>query len=471
MRITFHGAAREVTGSCHQIFCGKSSILVDCGLFQGGGRDRNADAFQFKPSEIDAVVLTHAHIDHSGRLPLLAKRGFSGPIYAHPATRDLCKILLRDSAFIHEKDAEWENRRRASKGEDAVEPLYSQEDAERVMRQFKTIPYAVEQQILTNFSVCFRDAGHILGSSIAELTVGTGARSRKLVFSGDLGHTGTPILRDPEYVKQADLVLMESTYGDREHRMWDATWSELGEIFNTANHENGNILIPAFAVGRTQELLYAFQQHFEEWNLARWKIYLDSPLAIEATQIYRDHQEVYDAEANAAVRKEGASLDLANLEFCPDAEDSMRLNEMKSGAIIIAGSGMCTGGRIRHHLKHHGVRESCQVIMVGFQAEGTLGRILVDGKRDVRIYGEDVHLAAKFHTIGGLSAHADATGLASWYGFFENRPPLVLIHGEKKAMDSLADRLQKEFSPPRLLCPEPGESVDLEQLLGLPASA
>ncbi len=466
MRLSFHGAAREVTGSCHQVDCGESTILVDCGLFQGKNDERNADAFQFHPDQIDAVVLTHAHIDHSGRLPLLAKRGFRGPIYAHPATRDLCQILLRDSAFIHEKDAEWESRRRAKKGKDPVEPLYTQQDAELVMKQFKTIPYAQEQKILPNFSVCFRDAGHILGSSIVELTTCTGEHRRKLVFSGDLGHSGTPILRDPVNLEQADLVLMESTYGDREHRAWDATWSELGEILNAANHENGNILIPAFSVGRTQELLYAFQQHYEEWNLGRWKIYLDSPLAIEATKIYRGHHEVYDAEAEAVVRQQGSSLDLPNLEFCPDVEDSMRLNDMASGAIIIAGSGMCTGGRIRHHLQHHGVRPNCQVIIVGFQAQGTLGRALVDGKRDVRLYGEEVHLAAKVHTIGGLSAHADATGLASWYGHFKNRPPLVLIHGEEKAMDALAERLRQEFSPPTILCPQPGESVDLNHLLG-----
>jgi metallo-beta-lactamase family protein len=460
-RLEIHGAAREVTGSCHRVVLGESSFLLDCGLFQGENQQRNFEPFPFTPADIDAVVLSHAHIDHSGRLPLLVKRGFRGPIYTHPATRDLCRIMLRDSAYIHEREAEWENSRRRRSGKEPIPPLYTQADAEKAIEHFEPMEYSEEREILPGVRVRLRDAGHILGAAIVELWLAGAKRRRKLVFSGDLGHRGKPLLRDPESVEEADLVMLESTYGDREHRSWEATWRELGEILAAADHERGNVLIPAFAVGRTQQLLYAFQRHFDEWGLDRWKIYLDSPLAIEATEIYARHSEVYDADARRAHRESGSLFRLPNFELCPSAEDSARLNELKSGAIIIAGSGMCTGGRIKHHLKHHAVRRGCHVVIVGFQARGTLGRALVDGAEQVRLYGEDVRIAAKIHTIGGLSAHADVKQLGEWYGHFRERPTIALVHGEPEPMDELARHLEREYGPREILRPKPGEVIDL----------
>jgi len=460
-RLECHGAAREVTGSCHRVVLGEHSVLLDCGLFQGEAQERNKQPFPFSPGEIDAVVLSHAHIDHSGRLPLLVKQGFRGPIYTHPATRDLCSIMLRDSAYIHEREAAWENRQRRRKGQEPIEPLYTQEDAEKAMEQFEVLDYGEARDILPRIRVRLRDAGHILGAAIVELWLDAQKRPRKLVFSGDLGHRNKPLLCDPEPVEEADLVVLESTYGDREHRSWEATWRELGEILEAADHEKGNILVPAFAVGRTQQLLYAFQRHFDEWRLDRWKIFLDSPLAIEATEVYARHSDVYDPAALRAHRESGSLFELPNFELCPDAEDSMKLNEQKSGAIIIAGSGMCTGGRIKHHLKQHAVRPGCHLVITGFQARGTLGRALVDGTKRVRLYGDEVHIAAQVHTVGGLSAHADLTGLAAWYGCFRGRPPVALVHGEPEPMDELARHLKREHRPRKIVCPRAGESVEL----------
>ncbi|MCP5068636.1 MAG: MBL fold metallo-hydrolase, partial [bacterium] len=452
-RLEFHGAAREVTGSCHRVVFGELSLLLDCGLFQGEKLERNRQPFPFSPGKIDAVVLSHAHIDHSGRLPLLVKQGFQGPIYTHPATRDLCSIMLRDSAYIHEREAAWVNRERRRKGKEPIEPLYTKEDAEKAMGQFEVLDYGEDREILPRVRVCLRDAGHILGAAIVELWLAARKRPRKLVFSGDLGHRSKPLLCDPELVEEADLVVLESTYGDREHRSWEATWRELGEILEAADHEKGNILVPAFAVGRTQQLLYAFQRHFDEWRLDRWSIFLDSPLAIEATDVYARHSEVYDPAARRAHRESGSLFELPNFELCPEAEDSMKLNELKSGAIIIAGSGMCTGGRIRHHLKQHAVSRGCHLVIAGFQARGTLGRALVDGTKRVRLYGEEVRIAAQVHTIGGLSAHADLTGLSAWYGNLRGSPPVALVHGEPEPMDKLARHLKREHRPRKILCP------------------
>lgn len=461
MHLEFHGAAREVTGSCCRVDLGDTSLLVDCGLFQGREQSHNRRPFPFSPAELGAVVLSHAHIDHSGRIPLLVKQGFRGTIYAHRATLDLCELLLRDSAHIHEQEARWENRRRKSAGRELVRPLYTQADVEAALRLFHPLEYGEELQILPQAKVRLRDAGHILGSAVVELWVTQGERRKKVVFSGDLGHSDKPVLCDPEPVETADLVVLESTYGDRKHRSWDATWQELGEIFEAADHARGNILIPSFAVGRTQQLLYAFQRHSRAWGLERWKIYLDSPLAIEATKVYARHAEVYDPAARRAHEEFGSPFELPNLESCPRAEDSMRLNGLRSGAILIAGSGMCTGGRIKHHLKHHAVHPGCQVLIVGFQAQGTLGRALVDGARDVQLYGEQVHIAARIHTVGGLSAHADAAGLADWYGRIDGHPPVVLVHGEPRPMDALARRLQEEHAPREIFRPEIGQTVPL----------
>jgi len=462
MHIEFHGAAGEVTGSCYLITVGGRRILLECGLVQGSRKNeaRNADPFPFDPSTIDAMVLSHAHIDHSGRIPFLVKSGFKGRVYTQKASRDLCRIMLKDAAFLNEKECEWENRKRERKGLKLVEPLYSVQDAQAALRHFKGIDYGVKKKIAPGVTLRLSDAGHILGSAVVELWLEENGARRKLAFSGDLGTPGKPILRDPTHIESADFVVMESTYGDRLHRSIDETHREVVEIVKQAETARGNIIIPAFAVGRTQQLLYEFAKHFNDWNLGRWQIFLDSPMAIEATTVYTRHTELYDAESTRLWKMNQRHSLLPNLHLSRTPNQSMQLNKIRSGAIIIAGSGMCTGGRIKHHLKHNVWRHHCHVVIVGYQAEGTLGRALVDGARHIRLWGETLRVNAKVHTIGGLSAHADQSGLVDWYAHFTGRPPLVLVHGEPQAMDILAERIQTEVGTSAHKA-EPGERIDL----------
>jgi metallo-beta-lactamase family protein len=464
MEIQFLGAAREVTGSCHLVRCGDRRLLIDCGLIQGAPADeaRNRAPFPFTAGDIDAVVLTHAHLDHSGRLPLLVKAGFRGPVYTHRATRDLCHIMLKDAAFLNEKDAEHENRRRQREGKRPVEPLYTRSDAEKAMRQFQVFDYHIERQILPGIRVTLQDAGHILGSAIVELWLEENGRLRKLAFSGDLGHAGAPILRNPEAVREADLVVLESTYGNREHRAWKDTLAELGEVFREARRGDGNILIPAFAIGRTQELIYFLKNHGREWGIDQWTIFLDSPMAIEATEVYARHWKLFDTETTRRRKKNGDTFTMPNLHFSRTPAQSMAINRVRAGAIVIAGSGMCTGGRIRHHFKHNLWREQCHVIFAGFQARGTLGRQLVDGAKTVRLWDETIRVAAKIHTVGGLSAHAGQSGLLNWYRNFNRHPAVALVHGEPEPMDALARRLRALRAS--VLTPEATQRIDLLSL-------
>lgn len=446
MKLTFYGATREVTGSCYLLEVGGHRLLVDCGLIQGSPKHErhNRDPFAFDPSRIDAVVLTHAHLDHSGRLPLLIKRGFRGWIYTHRATVDLCRIMLEDAGYLNEKEALWENRKRERKGLKPVEPLYSRREAQLSERQFVALEYAETKEIVPGVRVTLHDAGHILGSAIAALDLTEGNIRRRVVFSGDLGHKGTPILRDPEIAPDTDLVVMESTYGDRSHRPWQETWKEMGQIFSEARSAGGNILIPTFAVDRTQMLLYVFKRYFDDWGLQDWEIFLDSPMAIKATRVYARYTTLYDERAAAFERSHGDLFDLPNLRLCERTEDSMAINRIRAGAIIVAGSGMCNGGRIKHHLKHNIWRRETQVLITGFQAAGTPGRALVDGARYLRLWGEAIRVQAKIHTVGGLSAHADQQGLLNWYGRFEKLPPVAVVHGEPRAQDALIEHLRSE---------------------------
>lgn len=467
MEIQFLGAAQEVTGSCFLMTVGGRKILVDCGLIQGNSADeaRNRDLFLFDPQKIDAVILTHAHLDHSGRLPLLVKRGFTGPIYTHPATRDLCRIMLLDAAYLSVRDAEWENRH-LKKNEKPVTPLYTREDVECALQHFTPTQYNEKKSIFPTISFMLSDAGHILGSSIVELWVKHESVQRKLVFSGDLGHKGASIVCDPAIIQKADLVVMESTYGDRDHRPWDATWQELADVIQTARRGKGNIIIPAFAVGRTQELLYVFKKNFYQWGLNDWQMFLDSPMAIETTKVYSSYENLYDREAYKFLQEEGDLYTLPNLYLSETSEESMKINTIRSGAIIIAGSGMCTGGRIRHHLKYNLWRKGCHVIFIGFQAKGTLGRSLVDGAKSVTLWGETINVHAKVHTIGGLSAHADKNGLLDWYGSFANQPPVVLIHGELSAAEGLREHIKERFRT-KALIPKQNLRFDLQKMLPL----
>ncbi len=465
MKLEFYGAAGEVTGSCHILSLGGSRILLDCGMIQGARKAeaRNRGPWPFDPCSLDAVVLSHAHIDHSGRLPLLIKEGFSGPIYAQRATRDLCRIMLKDAGFLAEKEAESVNRKRQRKGLAPVQPLYTAEEGVASLRQFHGIPYEKRERILPGITIRYQDAGHILGSAIVELWLEERGVERKIVFSGDLGHAGAPILRDPARIREADLVLMESTYGDRLHRTREETIEELGEIFTRARHGKGNILIPAFAVGRSQDLLYFFSQHRRDWRLDDWTVFLDSPMAIEASRVYARYAHLYDKEAAALWNRSGGGEGLLpHFILSRTANQSRAINKIRSGAIILAGSGMCEGGRIKHHLKNNVWREGCHLVIVGYQAEGTLGRRLVDGAEKIKLWGETIRVAATVHTVGGLSAHADQEGLLQWYRGFDNRPPVYLVHGEPRAQESLTSRLQDELAAPVGIAAA-GQVIDLTQ--------
>jgi len=441
--LTFYGATEQVTGSLYVIRADGHTVLLECGLVQGSREDeaRNREPFPVSPSQIDAVVLSHAHIDHSGRVPLLVRQGFEGPVYSQRATRALCKIMLPDSGYLNEKDAEWENKRRRGKNLSLVEPLYTRADAEACLSQFRGIDYEQDLEIIPGLSIRYRDAGHILGSAIVEMTYTNGGQSRRLVFSGDLGYRDAPVMDPPSRVRTADIVLMESTYGDRLHRPYDETIDELGAVFDKAKAAGGNILIPAFAVGRTQDLLFLLAKHCDEWGLRDWKIFLDSPMAIEATEVYADHRDLYDVK----LFEPGTHRPkLPNFYPTKSTEESIVINRLHSGAIIIAGSGMCSGGRILHHLKNNLWRSESHVVIVGFQAYGTLGRRLVDGAVEIKLWGENCHVRSEIHTIGGLSAHGDQADLLGWYGSFENKPPVYLVHGESRAQKSLAAELRKQ---------------------------
>ena len=438
MQVQFHGAAGEVTGSMHLVEAGGRRVLLDCGMYQGGRalEARNLEPFPFDPAGLDALVLSHAHIDHIGRVPQLVARGFDGPIWLHKATADLLPVMLEDAASLAESEAERANRHRDPE-QPPQAPLFTHQDVVGVLRRLRPLDYDARTTILPGVEIALRDAGHILGSSIVELW-GDG---RKLVFSGDLGPKGTPILRDPCAIAEADLVVMESTYGDRDHRDRQATVAELGQVFEHAWRERGNVLIPAFAVGRSQELLYWFARHWDEWKLERWRIFLDSPMAGRVVGVYDRHHELFDEQAQAVWRQKPSPFRLPNLHITASTQESMAINSIASGAIVIAGSGMANGGRILHHLRHRLGRRDTHVVFVGYQAEGTLGRRLVDRAQWVRIHGHDYRVNAQIHTIGGLSAHADQQGLIEWYGHFRGTPPLVLVHGEDRAREALAGEI------------------------------
>jgi metallo-beta-lactamase family protein len=442
MKVRFHGAAGEVTGSCHEVHANGKLILLDCGMIQGREEDekRNELEFAFDVAAVDAVVLSHAHIDHCGRLPLLVNRGYCGPIYTHAATADLLKILLEDAASLALMDAERDNKHRRD-GHQNHQPLFTKADVAKVLGHVKVMAYEETLDIFPGVQVTLRDAGHILGSSSVSLE----AEGKTLLFSGDIGPKNTPILCDPAAHKKADMVLMESTYGGRLHRSREATVAELADIFEQAWQDGGNVLIPAFAVGRSQELLYWFAKYFDQWNLKRWKIFLDSPMAVKVAAVVDRHENLFDEEAKKVWQGKVKPFNLPNLHFTPEVSQSKAISDSKHGAIIIAGSGMCNGGRIRHHLRNHLGNKKHHVIFVGYQAQGTLGRRLVDGANHVRIFNEEISVNAQRHTIGGLSAHADQAGLLEWYGHLENNPPLVLVHGEDDARLAMQALMQKKF--------------------------
>lgn len=464
MKLSFYGAAKEVTGSCYLLEVNGKKVLVDCGLQQGQD-EKDEQRFPFNASEMNFVVLTHAHIDHSGRLPLLVKEGFKGKIFATKATCDLITIMLRDSAHIQEMDALWENKKGKRAGKDLAVPLYTMADAEKTLKYLAPCSYGEEVAISEGIKLSFTDAGHILGSASAQMFLTEDGVSKKIVFSGDIGNTHQPIIRDPQYIKEADYVVMEATYGDRNHEKSEDYVADLAKVIDETLSKKGNVVIPSFAVGRTQELLY-FIREIKERGLVKsvpnFPVYVDSPLATEATKVYDGDLTGYaDDEAIAVMKKGKDPLKFDNLYLIEESEDSKALNFNETPKVIISSSGMCEAGRIRHHLKHNLWRPECAIVFVGFQANGTLGRIILDGAKKVKLFGEEIAVLASVHNFRGLSAHADRDGLLKWINSFEKKPEEVfVIHGENEVCEEFVKTLNGlGFSA---MAPELEASYDLK---------
>ena len=449
MKLMFLGADHEVTGSCHYIeACGKS-ILLDCGMEQGRDTYENQE-IPVAAGRIDYVFLSHAHIDHSGLLPLLHKSGFQGQIYATEATTDLCRIMLLDSAHIQEFEAQWRNRKNKRAGKAPFEPLYTTEDAMAVMEHFVPCDYMKEIEVCEGVKIRFTDVGHLLGSSSIEIWLTENGVSKKIVFSGDIGNINQPIIHDPRYTTEADFVIMESTYGDRYHTAPPDYVAELAGQIQQTFDRGGNLVIPSFAVGRTQEMLY-FIREIKERRLVHghdgFKVYVDSPLAIEATRVFAENYlDCYDTDAMALVQKGINPLTFQGLEVAVTPDDSMAINFDKSPKVIISASGMCEAGRIRHHLKHNLWRPECTILFVGYQAIGTLGRNIIEGEKEVRLFGETITVNAHIEELAGVSGHADKKGLLNWVNHFEKKPERVfVVHGEDLVCEDFTKCLKEEY--------------------------
>ena len=451
MKLTFFGAAHAVTGSCHCLEVNGKRILIDCGLQQG--RDEyNDNALDFTAGEIDCVVVTHAHIDHSGRIPLLVKEGFRGEIVTTRLTGQLMSIMLRDSAHIQESDAQWKNQKGKRAGRPEVEPLYTLADAEAALQQVRTVEYGEVTELCPGVRARFVDAGHLLGSSSVEIWATEGGEERKLVFSGDIGNVDQPIIRDPQLLSEADYVVMESTYGDRDHEAPESYTEALADIIDETFARGGNVIIPAFAVGRTQELLY-FMREMKERGLVKsapdFAVCVDSPLAREATRIFSGDLHGYLDEEAIAVLQGGQNLfTFPGLRLVESSEESKALNLDKSSKVIISASGMCDAGRIRHHLKHNLWRSECSVVFVGYQAEGSLGRRLLEGASSVKLFGEEIAVQARIYNFKGLSSHADRDHLIAWAEAYHPKPRQVfVVHGDAPVTELFADTLNRQGIP------------------------
>jgi metallo-beta-lactamase family protein len=448
MRLEFLGAAHTVTGSCFLLELNEKKYLIDCGMFQGSKRIRehNYEAFSFNPAEIECVFLTHAHVDHCGLLPKLCNEGFKGTIYATKVTCELAQIMLPDSAHIQESDAEMQNRKGKRTGDEPVKPLYTLEDAEAALQHFVPMSYNRSLPISDDLSLTFRDAGHIIGSAIVELEATEDGKTKKLVFSGDLGQPHQPIIKDPTVIKGADYLVMESTYGDRLHQIYDKE-TALAEIVNDTMDRGGNLVIPSFAVGRTQTLIYYF---YKLWKAGRIDgdipIIIDSPMAIAATRVFVHNTQEFDDDTIRLITKDGFPQ-MPQLKLCETAEESKALNSSEGSAIIISASGMADAGRILHHLKHNLWRPESTVLFVGYQAEGSMGRRLVDGIKRVRIMGEEVVVKAKVQMLDGFSAHADANQLVDWVSHITEPKPqkVFIVHGESQSQEALRENIIKKF--------------------------
>ncbi len=446
MQLSFHGADRQVTGSCHLVEAGGQRVLIDCGMYQGGRSlaEENEEDFGFEPASIDVLLLTHAHLDHCGRLPLLVKRGFRGEIITTSATQELVRVVLLDSAHLHESEARRDAKRAARQGkDDLVEPLYGVLDALKTFEYFGRIAsYNEPLKIAPGLEATFTDAGHILGSASILLQAEESGAQRAIAFSGDIGNAGRPLLRPPVTVPGADAVVMETTYGDRLHRALAPSVEELEQVVGDTIRRGGNVIIPTFALERAQEVLFYLREGVEHGRLPpALPVYLDSPMAISATEIFRRHPEGYDDDVAELFRSGKDPFLLPGLHFTRETAESIALNNIDGGAVIMAGSGMATGGRVIHHLKHNLWRKNASVILVGFAAAGTLARRLVDGAEEVRIFGEEIPVKAQIHTINGFSAHADRDELLAWHRSVA-ADHTFLVHGEEEVMENFSELLE-----------------------------
>ena len=475
MKITFLGATKTVTGSNFLVEAAGKKFLIDCGMYQGAAQDEweNSAPFAYNPQEIDFMLLTHAHIDHSGRIPKLYNDGFTGPIYATKATCDLCSIMLPDSGHIQEMENEWQNRKRTRKGLNPEPPLYTAEDALKCLEIFKPIKYDEIIDIDENIHVRFSDAGHMLGSAIIEIWVDEGDKRTKAVFTGDLGNNDIPLLSSPTMIDDADYLVMESTYGGRLHNRDESKATEFLQIVSETLDKGGTVVIPSFAVGRTQEILYEintlkdvitdeeFKKEYE--TLMKAPVYVDSPLAISATEIFKDNMDLFDEETQEIMRRGDNPLEFPGLQFTRTAEESKELNTKNDSAIIISASGMCEVGRIKHHLKHHIWNPNSTILFVGYQAEGTLGRKIVDGAKTVKIFGEEVAVNARIEYIEGYSGHADQEWLLNFiYSFLKKPKTIFLVHGEPEGQLVLKQKIQGTTEIP-VIIPEYGEQYELNE--------
>jgi len=464
MKLTFLGAARTVTGSQYLLQTARGNLMVDCGMYQGPDhlRQQAAPDCRIKTDCIDALLLTHAHIDHSGNLPWLTRLGYRGPIYTTGATRDLCAVMLADSAHIQEEDAANDLRKWQKRGKigPPPAPLYTADDVPPTLELFRSVNYGQVVEVLPGVKARWRDTGHILGAGCIEVWVTEDGQERKLVFSGDIGHSGRPLLKDPELLDSADFVVMESTYGNRRHESQEVKLDRLRQIIDKTVRNHAHTIVPSFAVGRTQELLYELNALIEQQRVVRLPVYVDSPLAVAATEISQSHPECFDAETQALLARGDNPLDFPGLRFTRQVAESMALNTMKGPLMIISASGMATAGRIRHHLRNHLEHGADTVLMVGYQAVGTLGRLLQDGATSVKLMGKSVRVRAKVEVLHGFSAHADALGLMAWLTPIKGPRAVFVVHGEEAAALDFAARAHRELGAPTLV-PEYGETVDL----------
>lgn len=450
MKIAFHGADQGVTGSCHLVTCAGKRVLIDCGLYQGSREleDENRNDFGFDPSTVDYLLLTHAHLDHCGRIPLLVDRGFRGEIITTSASRELARLVMLDCAYLQEEEANRHKRRvrRSGRSTEKIIPLYTTLDALNSLDFFGRVArYNEEMELSDGIKATFLDAGHILGSASVLLELTEKGQHKRILFSGDLGYSNRAILRDPATPPPVDVVIMETTYGDRAHKALQPSIEELFGAIRDTFQNGGNVIIPTFAVERAQEILYCLHEGVENGELsASTQVFLDSPMAISATEIFRRHPECYDIETAEIFSRGRDAFGLPGLHFTRETAESIALNRVSGGAIIMAGSGMCTGGRVRHHLKHHLWRRDSSIVFVGFAAQGTLGRKILDGAKTVQIFGEEIPVQATIYTIGGFSAHADCNELYKWHKFTDGPEKTFLVHGEPEAMNAFAKRINSD---------------------------